>query len=215
MLGYVIAVILLAATLSGQVTAVSDGDTLQVRVGNRVEKVRLLGVDCPEVAHGPNDPGQEPWGSRAAEFSKKMVLGKRVRIETDVQARDRYGRLLGYVFVGTSMLNEALVQQGHAVLLTYPPNVKYVERFTRAQQAAREAKRGIWSSDEPLPQSPYQYRHRENARPSPATSGDVFVNLNSRRFHEASCPNHDCQNCRPMKREQALKEGYKPAGDCH
>lgn len=166
MVGFLFAVVMLAAGLTGQVLAVSDGDTLKVRIGAKTEKVRLVGVDCPEVAHGPNDPGQEPWGTRAAEFTKRLVLGKTVRLETDVQPRDRYGRMLAYVFVGKTFLNEALVQQGHAVLLTYPPNVTYVERFTRAQREAREAKRGVWAADDRLPQTPYDYRHRQRPKPS-------------------------------------------------
>lgn len=81
-----------AIPATGSVVQVTDGDTVVVRLSGQDERVRLLGIDAPEKK-------QMPWGPRAARFLAKLVLGKTVRVETDVQARDRYGRLLGYVFV--------------------------------------------------------------------------------------------------------------------
>jgi endonuclease YncB( thermonuclease family) len=151
----------MALEVVGTVVRVSDGDTLAVQVPNQrqLEKIRLLGIDCPEVAHGANDPGQEPWGTRAKEFAAKLVLNKQVRIETDVQPRDKYGRLLGYVFIGKTFVNLELVRNGHAMLLTYAPNVKYVDQFTKAQREAREAGRGLWDPKDQLTESPHTYRH--------------------------------------------------------
>ncbi|NIR40655.1 MAG: hypothetical protein GWN07_32915, partial [Actinobacteria bacterium] len=70
----------------------------------------------------------------------------RVLLELDVERRDRYGRLLAYVWADGAMVNWQLVRQGWAVLLTYPPNVAYVEWFTSAQRRAREEQVGLWAT---------------------------------------------------------------------
>jgi micrococcal nuclease len=72
------------------------------------------------------------------------VAGQTVRLEWDVERRDRYGRLLTYVYVGDLMVNAELVRQGYAQVATFPPNVKYQDLFLRLQREAREAKRGLW-----------------------------------------------------------------------
>jgi len=118
---------------------VIDGDTVEVRIGGKVERVRLIGVDAPEI-------GQGEWGERARAALERMVKGKVVRVEFDVQERDRYGRVLGYVWVDGEMANEQLLREGMAFLYTVPPNVRYVERFRRAQEEARRARRGIWGA---------------------------------------------------------------------
>lgn len=79
--------------------------------------------------------------------NRRLVEGKRVRLEYDVEKRDRYGRTLAYVYVGGVMVNERLVRAGYAQVSTYPPNVKYQERFLVAQREAREAGRGLWGDD--------------------------------------------------------------------
>jgi len=139
------------------VTRVYDTLTI-VYTGRRggKDKVRLIGVDCPELK-------QKPWGTIARDFSRKMVLNKIVRLETDVRVRDKYGRLLAYVWVDEKMLNEELVRNGLAVLLTIPPDVRYVERFKRAQKEARQNKRGFWA-DGGLDLTPSQFRkiYRKN-----------------------------------------------------
>lgn len=135
------------------VTRVYDGDTITVvYTGQRggKEKVRLIGVDCPERK-------QLPWGPRAREFTKKMVFRKIVRLETDVRVRDKYGRLLAYVWVDGKMLNEELLKHGLAVILTIPPDVRYVERFKKAQKEARNNKRGFWAQGG-LKVSPSEFR---------------------------------------------------------
>ena len=74
-----------------------------------------------------------------------MLEGKEVRLEMDVQERDKYGRLLAYVYLEDStFVNAELLKQGYAQVATYPPNVKYVELFVKLQKEARENKRGLW-----------------------------------------------------------------------
>ena len=128
-----------APVTTREVTRVIDGDTIEVDFQGKLEKVRLIGVDTPEVS------GQaEPFGKEASNFTRTSLAGKHVRLEFDVQERDRFGRLLAYVWLGNSMFNEQLLREGFAQVATFPPNVKYVERFTQAQREARESKRGLW-----------------------------------------------------------------------
>ena len=119
-----------------------DGDTIHVRIGARTEKVRYIGVNTPEVHHPTK--GEEPGGREASEVNRQLVAGKRVRLQLDVQERDRYGRLLAYVWVGDLMVNAELVRQGYAQVMTIPPNVRYQDLFLKLQRDAREAGRGLW-----------------------------------------------------------------------
>ena len=130
------------AALDGVVVRVIDGDTVHVRIGDRVEKVRYIGVNTPEVHHPTK--GEEPGGREALALNRRLVDGKRVRLELDVQARDRYGRLLAYVWLGETMINAELVRLGYAQVMTVPPNVRHQELFLKLQRAAREAGRGLW-----------------------------------------------------------------------
>ena len=127
-----------------QVVRVIDGDTIQVCCvfGDRV-KVRYIGVDTPETHHPMR--GVEPYGMEAAEANRKLVDGKTVRLEFDVQQLDRYGRTLAYVYLedGT-FVNAWLVENGYAMVMTVPPNVRYQELFLNLQREAREAGRGLW-----------------------------------------------------------------------
>jgi micrococcal nuclease len=151
------------ASLEGTVVRIVDGDTIHVRLADRVEKVRYIGVNTPEVHHPRK--GEEPGGREAAEVNRQLVDNKHVRLELDVQSRDRYGRLLAYVWVavgaappegaGTAqsrgdqtdkwiMINAELVRLGYAQVMTVPPNVRYQELFLKLQRDAREAGRGLW-----------------------------------------------------------------------
>jgi len=128
--------------IEGTVVRVVDGDTIHVKLWERVEKVRYIGVNTPETHHPTR--GEEPGGREAAEMNRRLVAGQRVRIELDVRARDRYGRLLAYVWVGDLMVNAELVRLGYAQVMTVPPNVKHQELFVKLQREARDAGRGLW-----------------------------------------------------------------------
>jgi micrococcal nuclease len=130
------------AALDGVVVRVVDGDTVHVRVGDRVEKVRYIGVNTPEIHHPTK--GEEPGGREAHAVNRRLVEGKRVRLELDVQARDRYGRLLAYVWLGEIMINAELVRLGYAQVMTVPPNVRHQALFLKLQRDAREGGRGLW-----------------------------------------------------------------------
>ncbi len=122
------------------VERVVDGDTFVLAGG---ERVRLIGVDTPETVR----PGTavQTYGKEASDFAKKSLTGKKVRLEFDVSEKDRYGRLLAYVYLedGT-FLNELLLQEGYAQVMTVPPNVHYADHFVEVQRAARDAGKGLW-----------------------------------------------------------------------
>jgi len=132
----------LAAGLEGTVVRVVDGDTIHVRVGARVEKVRYIGVNTPEVHHPTK--GEEPGGREAACVNRDLVAGRQARLELDAQTHDRYGRLLAYVWVDGAMINAELVRLGYAQVMTIPPNVRHQALFLRLQREARAAGRGLW-----------------------------------------------------------------------
>jgi micrococcal nuclease len=123
---------------AARVTKHTDGDTLWL---SGIGKVRLIGVDTPEV-YGDD----ECYGRRASAFVEQTVpLGSTVGYRLGVEERDRYGRALAYVYLdGGRFLNLLLVRRGFAQVLTVPPNVEFAERFTRAARRARAAGRGLW-----------------------------------------------------------------------
>lgn len=122
---------------------VVDGDTIRVRYQGRMERVRYIGIDTPELAHEPGEVA-EPFAVEATEANRRLLGGERVRLVFDVEERDRYGRLLAYVYAGDEMVNEALLREGFAQTLTVPPNVRHAERFAALQREARAARRGLW-----------------------------------------------------------------------
>jgi micrococcal nuclease len=129
----------------GRVVKVVDGDTIHVQLGSVREKVRYIGVDTPETKH-PSKPVQ-CFGQRASEFNARLVGGQRVRLVRDVEPRDRYGRLLAYVYRVRDGLfvNAELVRLGYAQPLTIAPDVRHAARFAALARQAREQERGLWS----------------------------------------------------------------------
>jgi len=126
---------------AGRVVRVVDGDTLHVRLASRRERVRLIGIDTPEAT------SEVECGGRAATAAtRRLVAGRRVRLRTDLEERDRYGRLLAYVERAADGLdvNAELVRRGHAEPLAVAPNVRHAARFARLARRARAAGRGLW-----------------------------------------------------------------------
>ena len=135
---------------------VIDGDTIVVIFNGLKEHVRLIGIDTPESRMNHRVKIQErslgdaekviELGQKAKEFTKSLVKpGDKVYLEFDVQQRDRYGRLLAYVYLKDGrMLNKEIICNGYAMPLTVPPNVKYQEEFRKCYQYAREKGLGLW-----------------------------------------------------------------------
>ncbi|TSC53434.1 MAG: micrococcal nuclease [Parcubacteria group bacterium LiPW_39] len=124
-----------------KVTRVIDGDTIEIEGG---ERVRYIGIDTPETVD-PRQPVQ-CFGIEASKKNKDLVEGKMVRLEKDITDRDKYNRLLRYVWVGDLFVNLELVKQGFAYSYSYPPDIKYQDQLVKVQQEAREAKRGLWDA---------------------------------------------------------------------
>lgn len=131
----------------------TDGDTARFRLtGGAEEKVRFIGIDTPEVGER-----LEPYGQEAADYTAEAIpVGATVWLETDAELRDKYGRLLAYVWleepetgdaaeVREHMLNARLVLDGYANVYTYPPNVKYTGVLKDLQAEARKRGRGLWA----------------------------------------------------------------------
>jgi len=132
-----------------------DGDTIGAVVDGRFEKIRLLGIDAPEM-------DQRPWGKKSRECLKALISAadSRIYIEYDIQRRDKYGRILAYIWSQDKrMLNEEMMEKGCAVLFTFPPNVKYAARLRAAQKKAQENKTGLWG-ERGLHESPQDYRKK-------------------------------------------------------
>ncbi|MEW6585335.1 MAG: thermonuclease family protein [Nitrospirota bacterium] len=135
------------------VMEVHDGDTVSVTMDTRTEKIRLIGIDAPEM-------GQKPWGSAAKSYLENLLSssGWRVRIELDVDKRDTYGRRLAYLWTARGeMINVLMIKGGYAMLYTHAPNVKHVDELAAAQREARGARMGIWGEGG-LKKRPGDYR---------------------------------------------------------
>lgn len=142
-----------------RVEKIYDGDTIAALVEGQFEKIRMIGIDAPEM-------DQRPWGKKAKECIESLITASdsMVSLEYDMERRDKYGRILAYIWTRNGkMLNDEMLERGCTVLFTIPPNIKYVERFRAAQKRARERKAGIWGENG-LRERPYNYRKEHPRR---------------------------------------------------
>lgn len=129
------------------VTKVIDGDTIQVKIGSKKEKVRLIGIDTPEIV----DPRKtvQCFGKEASQKAKNLMLGKKVRLESDTtnSNRDKYNRLLRYVYLqdGTSV-NEVMIKEGYAFTYVQFP-FQYMPKFKQYQSEAKSSNKGLWDAN--------------------------------------------------------------------
>lgn len=184
---------------SYRVIRVVDGDTIVISYLGKEEKVRLIGVDTPESVHSDASKNT-PYGKIASDYTKEQLTGKTIQLEFDVQERDKYGRLLAYVYIDGKMYNKTLLEKGHAKVATFPPNVKYVEEFQKLERKAQEEQVGMWEG--------YILK----------TDGDIIGNKNSQKYHLA-----DCQGAKKISEhnkiwfdtaEEAAAAGYQPCNIC-
>ncbi|MCK5084044.1 MAG: thermonuclease family protein [Candidatus Pacebacteria bacterium] len=128
------------------VVRVIDGDTVIIKIDGKNETVRLIGINTPEVVD-PRRP-VECFGIEASNRAKEILSGKRVRLEVDdlVGERDKYGRLLKYIFLEDGInFNKMMINEGYAYEYTFDLPYKYQSEFKQAEKEAREAKRGLWA----------------------------------------------------------------------
>ncbi|WP_102345493.1 thermonuclease family protein [Bacillus sp. Marseille-P3661] len=181
---------------SAVVTNVVDGDTFDIMINNKEERVRLLLVDTPETKH-PSKPVQ-PFGKEASQFTRDILEGKEVMVELDISERDKYGRLLAYIWVDGKMINEMLLEKGLArVAYVYAPNTKYVDSFYDIQKQAQKAAVGIWSIENYVDDDGFNdERGLANADKLPSTGeGDCTIkgNINSKGekiYHTVESPSY-------------------------
>jgi micrococcal nuclease len=124
---------------------VYDGDTISVIINGKSETVRFLLVDTPETSHPRL--GVQPYGPEAKEFTKKLVeSAEKIELEFDIgPKRDKYSRLLAYVYVDGKMIQEELLKRGLArVAYVYPPNTRYIDQFRAIEEESRRKGIGIW-----------------------------------------------------------------------
>jgi micrococcal nuclease len=126
-----------------QVVRVVDGDTIRVRLDGHTERVRYIGVDTPESVK-PGTPVQ-CYAKRAAAANAALVAGRSVRLVGDVEQRDRYGRLLAYVWRDKLLVNAELVRRGYGKPLEIAPNLAHAAELRRLASAARRGRQGLWS----------------------------------------------------------------------
>ncbi len=130
------------------VVSVVDGDTIILRIQNKTETVRLLGIDTPETVH-PTKP-VECFGTQASSFTKDALQkNSRVRLVRDVEPRDRFQRLLVYLYLEDGTLfNQLLLDRGFARTLSIEPNTAFASQFTDHESSARERRVGLWQACE-------------------------------------------------------------------
>jgi micrococcal nuclease len=133
--------------VTGVVSNIVDGDTIDVLIGGQEFRVRYIGINTPET--------DELFGSQATEQNRLLVSGQEVTLYKDVSETDQYGRLLRYVFVGDLFVNYELVRRGYAQVASYPPDTACISTFQTAQAEARNSRAGLWaqpaSTNTPIP----------------------------------------------------------------
>jgi micrococcal nuclease len=130
----------------GRVVRVVDGDTVEVRIGDVTRTVRYIGVDTPESVK-PDEPVQ-CFGRQASSFNNRLVAGRRVRLEYGAERRDRYGRLLAYVYLAgrSRSVNAEIVAAGYGRVLAIAPNTAHLRAYLRLERQARSRRLGLWGS---------------------------------------------------------------------
>ena len=193
-----------------KVVRVVDGDTIVINFNGTDEKVRFIGVDTPESVHSNSDKNTEE-GTIASDFTKELLSDKSVSLEFDVSERDRYGRLLAYVYLDGEMINKTLLNEGYAKVATYPPNVAYVDEFTELQRIARENKVGFWGiASEEIVDTP---------KVSNSGGERLVGSINSNKYHKegythnGQIAEHNLVYFESI--EDAISKGYIPCKLCY
>jgi micrococcal nuclease len=194
-LTFIVLVCLSGAQEEVKVKWVIDGDTIVLTDGRHV---RYIGINTPEIEH--EHQKAEPYGYQAKKYNEKLVFSKTVHLQFDKERHDRFGRLLAYVFLpdGT-FINQAMIAQGYAYLLTQKPNLKYAKILLQAQRDAMSAQKGMW---------------REMTEEEGGYSG----NRRTKRFHATGCPfgkKISLTNRISFKGKlDAFRAGFAPAKRC-
>ncbi|TLS38999.1 thermonuclease family protein [Pseudalkalibacillus caeni] len=206
-----------ANLLSADVLEVIDGDTLKVKLNNRVETIRLLLIDTPETKH-PSKPVQ-PFGPEASAYAKEILSGKKVKIEPGISERDKYGRLLAYVWIEDKMVNKMLLKEGLArVAYIFPPNTKYIDDFQQLQKEAQHKGVGIWSIENYAQEDGFHHNRIKQEETASKENGDCTIkgNINSdgeKIYHTPDGAYYEVTKPEKMfcTESEAKKAGFRPS----
>ncbi|PMC35084.1 nuclease [Bacillus sp. UMB0899] len=202
--------------LDAKVTKVVDGDTLQVMIDGKKETIRLLLVDTPETVH-PSKPVQ-PFGLEASNFLKEELNGEEIQVELGIGERDKYGRLLAYVYHQNKMINKRLLENGLArVAYVFEPNTKYIDEFYEIQKQAQKEEIGIWSLENYATNEGFQDEWQEevNEKESKVNSScKIKGNINSKGekiFHTEESPSYNVTKPEEIfcTEKEAVEAGYR------
>ena len=128
-------------SVMAEVVRITDGDTIRVDFQGVEYNVRYIGINTPEIAHRA-DQTDDACGQEATEANRRLVEGKSVRLERDTSETDQYGRLLRYIYVGDTFVNEVLVREGWAEAVRYAPDTREFDHFRTLEEEAARAGRG-------------------------------------------------------------------------
>ena len=204
-----------SALLQAEVAKVVDGDTLQVVINGKKETIRLLLVDTPETVH-PSKPVQ-PFGPEASNFLKEKLNGKEIQFELGIGERDKYGRLLAYVYYNDEMINKLLLEKGLArVAYVFEPNTKYIDEFYETQKKAQTAEIGIWSLENYATENGFQENGQEKADKETMVNSSCTIkgNINSKGekiYHTIQSPSYDVTKPEEIfcTEKEAVEAGYR------
>lgn len=197
------------APTTGTVKNVVDGVTIELESG---ETVRYIGVSDQAVFHPAYS---EVFEKQAAEANRKLVLGKKVRLEYDILPQDREGRLLAYVYLDDVCVNAQLVKSGAVQAVATPPNLKNIDLFMKMQIEAQKSQTGIWGTPTPsaggMPAAPAPAVSPGAAAKQPQI---VWVSRSGNKYHRQGCGKLD-RGPSPMPVDKAKEAGYSPCLMCN
>jgi len=204
-----------------KVVRVVDGDTINVEINGKVESVRYIGIDTPETVD-PRKPVQ-CFGVEASKKNKELVEGKMVRLETDITDRDKYNRLLRYIWLDDILINQELVEQGYAKSYSYPPDIKYQDKFVAAEKKAREDKLGLWTActAETVQTTVAPTTSSSTSDPSCTIKGNISAS-GEKIYHMQGCGSYSKTTIDESRGEkwfcteaEAQTAGWRKALNCH
>ncbi|MBS2968509.1 thermonuclease family protein [Metabacillus sp. KIGAM252] len=197
-------------TIQATVLSVTDGDTLKAELKNgTTEKVRLILVDTPE-SRGKYQGNPQPFAKEASVFTKEQLEGKEIELELGVEERDRFGRLLAYIWIDGEMYNERLLKEGLARVAVYPPNTKYLDQFKEVEAKAKKEERKIWSLENYATDRGFEEEVNDKVPEEPSKEENPQAN----QQFDPNGPDRDCGDFAGHEEAQAFFEAAGP-GDPH
>ena len=185
-----------------------DGDTFVLQTG---EKVRLIGVDCPE-SQDPNKP-VEYWADEASAYLAKLLGNKKVRLEFGDERTDKYSRLLCYVWVDdTVLVNLEIIKNGHGMAYLRFTHAREHE-FIEAELTARRQAVGMWASPRSTPEVSQDQTVKKQIKPAETQDQTVYITKTGSKYHRGSC-GYLRKSKITISKKDAISQGYGPCSRC-